>query len=398
LKNPKNKIERGTNTRTDREVVLVTTVGTSPSVLTSTVWALAHDQNIVPHRIKILTSTVGRDRLLQQVFSPAKELGGKTAWDDLCRSLQQDGFDITGRLVISPGPPDIRVFTAVQPGQNLARELSDIGSQTESEQVADAMLETLRSVMNDDTQVIASIAGGRKTVSALFYACVSLIGRSEDRIIHVVVNEPFTRSDLTPPFFFPSQENKLLIYDKNSRVSSEQAVVTVIDVPFVPLSNLFIKELGKTPGRFSALIAKYRAVGRKHRLESLQLIVHRCRQEIEIDQITINLGPREQLLLVFLAEHVHKGGPAFPSIKKLAAELEVWRSKFIADRPPKNLSDWRNNLDGGALDETDVQRSFSSLRKKLLEAEKPAPELIAALPQRGHFTLALSKKQIRLVD
>ncbi len=382
----------------DRETVLVTTLGTSPSVLTSTVWALAHHQQLVPNRIKVLTSCPGRDRLLQQVFSPAKEYGGNTAWDHLCQSLKSDGFDIAGRLEFAPTPAYLRVFTTVTPGKHVAHELDDITSQAENEQVADAMLETLRGVMNDDTQVIASIAGGRKTVSALFYACVSLIGRSDDRIIHVVVNDPFARSDLQPPFFFPSQQTAPLVYDGKRSVPASDARVSIIDVPFVPLASLFPRELGRIPGRFSALVAKYRKVGRGKALETLQLTVHRCRQEIEVNEVTLSLAPREQLILIFLAEHVRDGRPAFGSIKKLAAEVGPWCSKFVAERPRNDLSDWRSNLEGTLLDDRDIQRSLSSLKDKLLRAEKPAPELIGALPQRGNFNLALAKKQIRLVD
>ena len=40
------------STTPEQETVLVTTIGTSPSVLTSTIWALAHHEQLLPHRIK----------------------------------------------------------------------------------------------------------------------------------------------------------------------------------------------------------------------------------------------------------------------------------------------------------------------------------------------------------
>lgn len=385
-----------------RETVLVMTIGTSPSVLTSTIWALAHHQRIVPHQIRVLTTRLGRDRLIEQVFSPTRAFGKKSAWDSLCQSLEADGFDLAGRLQFAPSPAYLRVYTATSPGERIASELDDITSQAENEQVADAMLETLRGVMNDDTHVIASIAGGRKTVSALFYACVSLIGRGGDRIIHVVVNEPFDRPDLQPPFFFPSQESGRLESRDGRAVRARDAQLSVIEVPFVPLANLFPKELGRTPGRFSALVAEYREVGRRQSLADLRLTVHLSRREIDVDDMPVELGPREHLLAILLGEHGRAGNPPFATVQDLADAAEEKCKQLYAERSQDDWSDWRHKLGSSAgvrrsLTVDDIRRSLSSLGRKLRNAGPPAAKLVAALPQRGRFALALGRNQVRLV-
>lgn len=385
-------------TTPERETVLVTTIGTSPSVLTSTIWALAHHEQTLPHRIKVLTTRLGRERLVQQVFTPSPEFGGSTAWESLCKNLEADGFDLTGRLEFAPSPAFLRVFTATSPGGRMPRELDDITSQAENEQVADTMLETLRGVMNDDTRIVASIAGGRKTVSALFYACVSLIGRTDDRIIHVVVNEPFDRSDLKPPFFFPTQKCARLVGQDGRAALARDAKVSVIEVPFVPLANLFPRELGRTPGRFSALVGEYRQAGQRQSLGSLRVVVRRNKPEIDICDTLVTLAPREQLLVIFLAEHLLAGRSAFAGVQELADAVEQWRPKFAATRSPDNLGDWRGKIDGTRLDEQDIRRALSSLGKKLRAAGPPVASLAAALPQRGRFALALEKAQVQLVE
>lgn len=377
-----------------RETVLVITIGTSPSVLTSTIWALAHHEGILPHRVKVLTTRLGRELLMQHVFTPSPAFGGGTAWDALWLDLETQGFDLAGRLEFSPAA--IRIFTAITPGERLPRELDDITTQSENEQVADAMLETLRGVMNDDSRVIASIAGGRKTVSALFYACVSLIGRGDDRIVHVVINEPFERADLQPPFFFPSQQCARLAGRGGQIVQAHDARLSVIEVPFVPLANLFPRELGRTPGRFSALVGEYRQAGQRHSLAEMRVVVYRGRSEIEVDGTTVGLPPREQLLMVFLAEHLLGGRSAFASVQELTDALERWRPQFAATRPANDLGDWRSKLEGAPLDEQDVRRAISNLGAKLRKEGPPVSILGTVLPKRGHFALALKKTQVRL--
>jgi CRISPR-associated protein (TIGR02584 family) len=391
MKKPLNKASK-------RETVLVTTIGTSPSVLSSTVWALAQQERLLPHRIKVLTTRLGRDKLVEQIFTPSSHFGGRSVWESLCECLEADGFDLTGRLEFAPSPAYLRVFTAVPPGERMPRELDDITSQSENEQVADAMLETLRGVMNDDTRVVASIAGGRKTVSALFYASVSLIGRTNDRIIHVIVNEPFDRADLQPPFYFPGQKCARLSGRDGRTFRARDAKVSIIEVPFVPLANLFPRELGRTPGRFSALVSEYREVGQRQSLGALRVTIHRSRPEIVVNDMLVALAPREQLLAVFLAEHLLSGRSPFAGVKELADSIEQWRPQFTATRPHDDLSDWRDKLDGTSLDEQDIRRALSSLGKRLRAAGPPMSLFAASLPQRGRFALALTKGQVRLAE
>jgi CRISPR-associated protein (TIGR02584 family) len=395
--------------RAEREIVLVTTIGTSPSVLTSTIWALAEQQRLLPHRIKVLTTRLGRQRLIEKVFTPSPDFDGRTAWESLCESLEAGGFDLRGRLEFAPSPAFLRVFTAIAASERIARELDDITSQSENEQVADAMLEMLRSVTNDDTQIIASIAGGRKTVSALFYACMSLIGRSSDRIIHVVVNEPFDCPDLQPAFIFPAQPKAKLKSRDGRSFCVRDAKLSIVEVPFVPLANLFPKELGRTPGRFSALVAQYREAGQRHVLDGLELVIHRSRREIAVNGQVVSLGPREQALLIFLAEQLHSKKPPFEKWRMALESLRDCLSRIASEAPLGDPSDWRRMLVEGwctsfrniekteAADEAiaEIRRIVSSLGNKLRTARGSAASLAVALPEKGRICLALRAQQVR---
>jgi len=65
------------------------------------------------------------------------------------------------------------VITGVEAEAQRSRELQDIRTPADNEAAADFLLEQVRTIVgNPDTQLIASIAGGRKTMGALLLPCV----------------------------------------------------------------------------------------------------------------------------------------------------------------------------------------------------------------------------------
>lgn len=384
----------------ERQVALLTTLGATPSVLTSTVWALAHRERVVPHRIRALTTRLGARLIQEQLFSPHPDFGGKTVWQSLRESLRADGFDIEGRLAFGPTGDCVRTFTAIPPNGGAPVELDDIRSQPENEQVADSMLETIRGAMDDDTRLIASIAGGRKTMSALFYACMSLIGRGDDRIIHVVVNEPFERGDLTPPFFYPSQPKGKLATRNGLSLRAGDARPDIVDVPFVPLRNLLPKELGRVPGRFSTLVTQYRDTVAQHEAAAnLRVKVHYAEPKIEVDGTPAALGPREHLLMIFFAEGAVRGtGNMAATQKELEAPINECLRRVSGAHDRGNMGDWRYGLVGQTLSDDDIRRSLSRLAANLKSLGSAGVALASVLPKRGRLRLDLSPEQIQLLD
>ncbi|MCZ7641236.1 MAG: CRISPR-associated ring nuclease Csm6 [Verrucomicrobia bacterium] len=186
------------------ETVLLAVTGMSPAVLTETVWALAHEpEPVIPSRVIVLTTASGRDALVARLFAPHPAFAGRSPWDTLREALAGEGHDLRGRLRFGTTPDDIRVITAVDPATGRSRELDDLRSPADNEAAANFLLEQVRTVVeNPDTGLVASLAGGRKTMGALLYACLTLVGRETDRLTHVLVNEPFETSR---DFFFPGQ-------------------------------------------------------------------------------------------------------------------------------------------------------------------------------------------------
>ncbi len=379
-----------------QEIVLLAVTGMSPAILTETIWALAHPSHesgelpVIPHRVIVLTTAVGRWEIENGLFKPLARFGGISPWDALRAALEKEGHSLLGRLRFGSTQDDLRVFTTTNRNSGRTIELDDIRSPDDNEAAATFILEQLRGLVEDpDKTVIASLAGGRKTMGALLYACFSLIGRDSDRLTHVLVNEPF---DQTREFFFPGQPGGTLSLRDGTAVRPETARLELADVPFVPLRQLFRRELGRPAGGFMRLVEACRAGVRERLSESIRLTIERSRAEIDVNGSRLKLAPREHLLLLFLAVRAKNGEPAFAKQNEALGALNEFRDALMAEAPANDWSDWRKsdsiktlkfNSDG----DQDIRRALSSLREKIKDMGGDASVFESCLPMRGRFSL-----------
>ena len=93
----------GSRVSRDR-TILIAGMGTSPAVLTETVWALAHqEQPVVPDEIVVITTKSGKEALRTAVMS-----GAPSVWERLKAALRKEKIAIDGKLVF--GDTSIRVM------------------------------------------------------------------------------------------------------------------------------------------------------------------------------------------------------------------------------------------------------------------------------------------------
>ena len=232
------------------ETILLAVTGMSPAVLTETIWALAQGpEPTFPTRVIVVTTVDGRREMEHRLFGPEPRFGGRTPWDTLRAALSAAGHDLSGRLRFGTTGDDIRVIAGCDSVTGRTRELADLRSPGDNEAAADFLLEQVRAlVANPDSRLVASLAGGRKTMGALLYACLTLVGRETDRLTHVLVSEPF---ETLRGFWFPGQPGGAIAKSEVRGAKGEVAFdpttarVELADVPFVPLRNLFHRELGR---------------------------------------------------------------------------------------------------------------------------------------------------------
>ena len=361
--------------------VLLAVTGESPAILTETVWALAQEQPpVLPARIVVVTTSVGAARLRAELFAPAPQFAGRTPWQALRGQLLARRPD-ADRLLVLEEP---RVIAGRAGADGRARVLDDLRNRADNDTAADFILDQVRAIAaNADTRLVASIAGGRKTMGALLYAALTLVGRETDRITHVLVNAPFDQR-LDPPFYFPAKKPMRHVLRGRdgtalSTHASGTARIELADVPFVPLRNAF-EDLASPVGGFSGLAARYRRELREL-AEPPAIAFDAATNSVLFDGRPVHLENSAQLgvlhALFALQEEVrgarldfpafagvvrawHGGEPRLPSDRKAGVELA---RRVARSAPADGVPGWVNRLDV-----RDVTRALSHLRGGLKTA------------------------------
>ena len=137
-----------------------------------------------------------------------------------------------------------------------AAPLPDIRGPEDNEIAADAITERVRLLTADpDTALHVSIAGGRKTMGYYAGYALSLFGRPQDRLSHVLVSEPFESSWA---FFYPTPRSRVITTRDNTLADSAEARVTLAEIPFVSLRDGLPERLLRGQARFGDTVAAAR--------------------------------------------------------------------------------------------------------------------------------------------
>lgn len=383
-----------TSMEDNREIVLLAVTGMSPAVLTETIWALAHPEPgsdnapTLPHRVVVITTTRGREEIIKALFTKNSSFGNKTAWETLRLKLAKEGLPVKDRLRFGTTGDDIRVFTKPEADTNRNYELDDIRTPEDNEAAADFILDNLRGFAEDPEKIIiGSIAGGRKTMSALLYACFCLIGRDCDRLTHVLVNEPFEQ---LRDFYFPSQPGGVITHRDGGKFNPADAKIQLAEIPFVPLRYLFQRELGRPAGGFMRLVDTCTSNIKKQIGERIRLTVNSREREIEINGTIIQPTAKEHCLMLFLSRRAKDGEPNFPSYKVAVEPLNQYREQLIETAQKSNPADWRFSESlTKKYDEDDLRKHIYSLKEKARKIGGEAANLAFVLPEKGSFGLQI---------
>jgi CRISPR-associated protein (TIGR02584 family) len=217
--------------------VLLSVTGLSPQVVTETLYALAVAGRPawIPTEIRLVTTTEGAERARLALLSE------RPGWLE--------------RLRADYGLPPIRFdrdcIRLVE--DEAGRPLDDIRAVADSLRAADCIAETVRELANDpDCALHVSVAGGRKTMG--FYAgyALSLFGRPQDRLSHVLVSEPFESSW---EFFYPAPESRVMTTRDNKLVDAAEARVTLAEIPFLRLRDDLPRRLVEGRASFGESVA-----------------------------------------------------------------------------------------------------------------------------------------------
>lgn len=324
---------------------LIAVTGLSPAIVTETVWALAQEKKrVLPERVVFITTLVGAEKIQQQLFTALPAFGGKTAWEALRAALKAKDHE----LIAEPA----RVIGHANRKTGTFDGLADIVTPEQNDLAAAFILEQVRQVVtNPEMRLIASIAGGRKTMGALLHAAMTLIGRETDRLTHVLVDAPY---ETMPGFYFPGQPGPALKDREGKEHPPAKAGIYLADVPFVPLRNRF-EDIRDFPGSFDGLRRKFSRELKEDAARPRLIEISYRKKTLWVDERPVKLPIKVLAVLHFLLEQ-QKAGKTPVDQPEAAEEMTRWLADAdfipLMQRPKKmetegirhSLNDARNAL------------------------------------------------------
>lgn len=217
--------------------VLLCVTGLTPQVVTETLYALFHgNENELPTEIHLITTANGRNRARRDLLDP---VDGK--FHQFCKE-----FNVDNR--ISFQTKNIHVIR-----DQYDEELPDIRTPQENECAADLIMKLVRDFCFDSqSQLHVSIAGGRKSMGFLVGYALSIYGREQDKLSHVLTSEPFENNK---DFFYPSKLANPIYGLDGSALDPLQAQVSLAEIPLVKLRTGLTQEFLNTDVSYSETIA-----------------------------------------------------------------------------------------------------------------------------------------------
>ncbi len=375
---------------TNRTILLVG-MGTSPAVLTETVWALAHqEQPVVPDDIVVITTKTGKHDLTQAILS-----GESCVWEKLKDALRKEKIVIDGKLIF--GDTYIRVMPDEQ-----GNEADDLRTGADNLRAADFMLGELRKYSGaPDTTVLCSIAGGRKTMSALLFSCMTLLGREQDKVYHVLI-PPEYECGMYPPFFFPQRgmTHQVLFRGKptGKEVSSTKIGIELFEVPFVRMRGWYQEKFKTIPPSYRTLISKVQGVAPPANLPLPMFVVDASRGVLKIDGKACELSDTCFALMLLIAKGEHNQERQYETLLNMA-EFTL-RDEKVA---PKWFSNFRDSPrvqeDGeGHKPVFEIVPRLSYELRKSLEKHGLEKQIVARLvSKRGRHVEAFPRGKLKVV-
>lgn len=267
--------------------VLLAVCGLSPQIVTETLYALATQSDeagasFIPTEVHLITTVEGALRAKLSLLSD------EPGWfRKLCADYQLRG--------ISFDAGHIHVMRNSQ-----GHEMDDIRTGEDNRDAANFITAQVRAITADAACALhVSIAGGRKTMGFYLGYALSLYGRVQDRLSHVLVSAPF---ESNWNFFYPTPYSRVLEMKDGKLADTATARVSLAEIPFVSLRHgLSAALLASDAGFDDTVKAARQALAPPHLTLDLP---GRC---IRAGERVLKLPPAELALLAVFARRASQG-------------------------------------------------------------------------------------------
>ena len=294
--------------------ILLCVAGATPQIITETLYDLTIQQGKRIDEIRVITTLDGRDKIMTGII---KGRGG-SAEESLLDSEKGKFFEFL-RDYPQVGDIEFNETKILLLRRRDGQTLEDIRTPEENELAGDQICEFVLEICKDKNfRVFASAAGGRKTMSIYLTLAMSLFGRAEDSLSHVLVNSDF---EMNPQFFYPTPTPKLIKLRDGREVSTATAEIYLAPIPFIRLQGT--QNWLKLPDgkRYGELVNEAQSYLDKDE-RKLPLNINLKTKEISVDDVTVKVSDYELLLYVLFAEKkfTNQGENGFVQLNSLCRE------------------------------------------------------------------------------
>lgn len=196
--------------------ILLVVIGMTPQIVTETLYKLAIDSEtpFIPTEIHIITTKEGANSVKVALLGTENDEG---KFYTLCNDYNLSGIRFN---------EDMIHIIADTEGQFI----NDSESDEQNKIASDFITQKVQQFTKDsDTALHVSLAGGRKTMSYYAGYALSLYGRWQDRLSHIIVNQPFMS---TTEFFYPRPKAER--FEINNRYySTDDARIILSDIEYL---------------------------------------------------------------------------------------------------------------------------------------------------------------------
>ena len=335
--------------------ILFLVTGKTPQIVTETIWALACDENSadtwVPDEVHILSTQDGLNQVQKRLFE-----------DGVFEQFKKD-YPILSNVEFNPADY-LHVIT-----DHTGKALADLKTPEENERSADIICEMVKTFTSmDDTSVHVSIAGGRKTMG--FYAgyALSLYGRAQDALSHVLVQAEFENAR---DFFYPTPKKHLVSNWKSEVIGNAQdAQVWLAKIPFVRMREAILpKHQLKKEDSFSEVVQK---INESYEDINLELNTFSRKAIVNGKFIIDDLPPREWAFLNWFADRRKegRGGVIAPAKNINERNIDSQQLGHISQLTEEYLAYYSDHKNEEDIDISVDKKFFQGAKSRLQTALK----------------------------
>jgi CRISPR-associated protein (TIGR02584 family) len=332
--------------------ILLAITGASPQVVTETLYALHTEGKTFPEEMYIITTLGAKNMLCEGLFENGHLAALQKEYD-----MPPIKFDESHIWLIE---------------NDQGEPVDDAKSIADQTFMADFITRKVFDLtQNNNIAIHASIAGGRKTMAFYLGYAMSLLGRPQDTLSHVFVNDEF---EFVKDFYYPTKQRHLIAgkYGQG-QLDASQAVVTLAEIPFVRMRESVNAQLINSMGKmsFSQTVSTLNATHSK----SLAITLTRKAKTLSITGVDIKLSPKELAFYHWLTQQKEgikvdryfdqnkQYAISFLSeFKQVASDPRVFKSSFGLEPEDFDDGDFSRLK---AMENTFVQQNRSAINAKL---------------------------------